>query len=160
MKNRVLVPELMDDPQLGPAEHVHALRGLRRINVWTGNASLVWRPIWQLAQAQRDRPFRVLDIATGSADIPIALAKRAAKCGIELEIDACDISEQALAFAETAAASGTARPRLFQHDILQLDIPQPYDVVMCSQFLHHLTEAQAAGVLARMAAAAMLRNSC
>ena len=35
MKQRVLVPELMDDPNLCPQEHAKALRGLRRINAFS-----------------------------------------------------------------------------------------------------------------------------
>lgn len=153
----MLIPELMDDPGLDPVEHVRALRGLQRINAWTRNASLAWRPIWQLAQTRDSRPLRVLDVATGAADIPIGLWQRAAARGVELEIDACDISGTALDYAAANCARAQARVRLFRHDILQQDIAERYDVVVCSQFLHHLTNEQAAEVLARMASAATHR---
>ena len=157
MKTRVLIPELMDDSDLDPVEHVRALKGLQRINAWTGNALLAWRPIWKLLHEIDCRSLRVLDVATGAADIPIGLWRRAAARGIELEIDACDISDTALEFAARNCVRAKARVRLFRHDILQQGIPEKYDVVFCSQFLHHLTNEQAAEVLAKMASAAMRR---
>ncbi|MBI2481042.1 MAG: nucleotide-binding protein, partial [Planctomycetia bacterium] len=42
-------------------------------------------------------------------------------------------------------------------DILRDDIPEQYDVVMCSQFLHHLTNEDAQAVLRRMKSAATKR---
>lgn len=154
MQNRVLIPELMDDPDLDPVEHERALRGLQRINAWTRNASLAWRAVFSLMRQHDLRSCRVLDLATGAADIPIGLWRRATAQGIELEIDACDISSQALEFAARNCARAATNIRLFQHDILQADIPEKYDVVICSQFLHHLTDEQAAAVLGKMAAAA------
>jgi len=162
MKTRVLLPELMDDPELDPAEHFRALRGLQRINTWTRNAALAWGPIAKLAKSLREdssegSALRVLDVATGAGDIPIGLWKRAKVHGIDIVLDACDISATALEFATTNCARRQAPVRLFQHDILAADIPETYDVVICSQFLHHLTNEQASHALATMAAAASRR---
>ena len=154
MRNRVLTPERMDDPELDHDEHRHALAGLRRINAWTGNAPLVWKQISNLARELSPRPLRVLDIATGAADIPIALHKASAAQGLKLEIDACDVSEQAIAFAAENCAAEHAAIQLFRLDILGDEIRAPYDVVMCSQFLHHLSTQEAEMVLRKMKSAA------
>ena len=154
MKTRYVIPELMDDPELAREDHFHALRGLRRINAWTGTASLLWRAIVQLAKTNDLRPLRVLDVATGAGDIPIELCKRAAREHVDIDIEACDVSEQALEFAEEQCHRAGASVRFFQHDVIQRKIPFTYDVVMCSQFLHHLTKQQAEDVLRTMMEAA------
>jgi len=157
MRTRALIPERMDDPELDAREHVQALRGLRRINAWTGNAALAWKHVSRAAREISGRPLRVLDIATGAADVPIALLKRSASCGLKLEMDACDFSEQAIAFAQEQSAAAKVPLRLFRHDILRDDIPERYDVVMCSQFLHHLPDEDVAVVLRKMRSTATRR---
>lgn len=157
MRTRVLISERMDDPELDRDEHLQALRGLRRINAWTGNASLVWKCVSSAARDSSSRPLRVLDIATGAADIPIALLKMSASHGVKLEIDACDFSDQALAIATENCAAARADVRLFRHDILRDELPERYDVVMCSQFLHHLPNEDVAVVLRKMKSAATRR---
>ena len=162
MKERILIPEQMDDPELDRRSHYCALRGLQRINRWTDNASLAWSPIRQLAAALNRTELSVLDIATGSADIPIQLASRAKRAGINLQIDACDISPQALELAEESCNRAGLQIRLFTLDVLEdesgqnYDAPK-YDIVMCSQFLHHLTDQQSLQVLTRMCDAAKYR---
>ncbi|MBC8355610.1 MAG: methyltransferase domain-containing protein [Planctomycetes bacterium] len=157
MQTRVLVPEQMDDPELDRDEHLKALSGLQRINAWTGNASLVWKHILPVARELSPRPLRVLDIATGAADIPIAVLKASASQGVKLEIDACDVSEQAIAFATEKCSTANVAVRLFPHDILRDEIPDQYDVVMCSQFLHHLTDEDVSVALKKMKSAATKR---
>jgi flavin-dependent dehydrogenase/2-polyprenyl-3-methyl-5-hydroxy-6-metoxy-1,4-benzoquinol methylase len=157
MRTRVLIPERMDDPELDRDEHARALRGLQRINAWTGNAALVWKHISNTAREIGARPLRVLDIATGSADVPIALLGMSASHGVKVEIDACDFSAQAIAIAAEKCAAANAAVRLFRHDIVRDEIADRYDVVMCSQFLHHLTNEQVAVVLRKMKSAAARR---
>lgn len=157
MQTRTLIPEQMDDPNLDRDEHLRALRGLRRINAWTRNASLVWQHVSKAARESSDRPLRLLDIATGAADIPIALLKMSASRGVKLKIDACDVSDQAIAFATEQCSVAKVAIRLFRHDVLRDEIPDQYDVVMCSQFLHHLTDEDAEIVLRKMKSAATKR---
>jgi 2-polyprenyl-3-methyl-5-hydroxy-6-metoxy-1,4-benzoquinol methylase len=147
----------MDDPALERHEHEKALRGLQRINAWTGNAALVWKHVAPVAGDHRDRPLRILDIATGAADIPIALAKAGAAAGHRLEIDACDCSATAIDFAAANCAAARVPVRLFRLDVLGEQIPARYDVVTCSQFLHHLSNAEVEIVLRKMSAAATRR---
>ncbi|MAD80314.1 MAG: methyltransferase domain-containing protein [Pirellulaceae bacterium] len=157
MQARVLIPEQMDDPDLDRHEHVKALRGLQRINAWTGNVSLVWKHVSTMAGESNSRLLRVLDIATGAADVPIGILKASASQGVNLEIDACDFSDQAIAIATENCSTANARVRLFRHDILHDEIPERYDVVICSQFLHHLSNEEVEIVLHKMKSAATRR---
>ena len=147
LARRDRIPELMDDPGLDPEEHRRALAGLARLNRWSRSADVLWRPIRDHARAV-GRPVRVLDVATGSGDVPLALARRAGRGGLPVEVAGCDISP-------TAVAAATARGvTAFVHDVLRDPLPGGYDVVTCSLFLHHLSDDDAVTLLGRMKDAA------
>jgi len=150
--SRVLVGELMDDPALDPAEHVHALRGLARLNA-ISRAPGVLYPILRREAQMLDRPLTIVDIATGSADIPVALLRRAKRDGVRFDIIACDISPVALEHARDRASSAQVKIVTQRLDILREEPPSA-DVLVCSLFLHHLTDEQVRLVLTRMCAAA------
>jgi 2-polyprenyl-3-methyl-5-hydroxy-6-metoxy-1,4-benzoquinol methylase len=149
---RVLVGELMDDPALDPEEHAHALRGLARLNAMSRVPASLY-PILRREAAKLDRPLTIADIATGSADVPVALLERAKRDGVRLDVTASDISERALETAKDRAAAANVTLHTQPLDVLRADFPRA-DVVMCSLFLHHLTDDQVATVLRKMAAAA------
>jgi hypothetical protein len=69
---------------------------------------------------------------------------------VRLDIAACDVSP--IAIAEAAKAGGAVR--FFVHDALQQTLPEEYDILTSSLFLHHLSEPDAVGLLARMQHAA------
>jgi 2-polyprenyl-3-methyl-5-hydroxy-6-metoxy-1,4-benzoquinol methylase len=156
LRDRCRQPELMDQPGLELALHWRALEGLRRINAMSRTSAILWRPIAMLAAADRekDRTTRALDLATGGGAIPIVLSRRAARRGFRVTIDGCDKSPQAIEFASQEAAARGVQSRFFVLDVLNQPLPEDYDIIMCSLFLHHLDEASAISLLKRMAAAA------
>jgi len=151
---RRLQPEVMDQPGLDPRRHRQALAGLRRLNLWSGSAGMLWPPLAALARAAAPRPLRVLDLATGGGDVPIRLWRRARRAGLPVIVEGCDVSAVAVEHATTEAARRGAEVRFFRADALAGELPDGYDAVVCSLFLHHLTEDQAVGLLRRMADAA------
>jgi 2-polyprenyl-3-methyl-5-hydroxy-6-metoxy-1,4-benzoquinol methylase len=153
LRKRVRQPEIMDQPGLEENLHVEALRGLERINRW----SLAGRVLWPAVKAllpRKQGPVRLLDVATGGADVPLYLWQKAKKAGWPLQIDACDRSGTALSHARQRASQVGAAVHFFQWDVLAGPFPDNYDVVMCSLFMHHLEEDQAIQVLNHMAQAA------
>jgi 2-polyprenyl-3-methyl-5-hydroxy-6-metoxy-1,4-benzoquinol methylase len=138
-------PELMDDPALDPAEHRRALAGLARINAVSGSAGLLWPPLRRLAR-QLNRPLRVLDIATGSGDVPLALHRRAVNENLAITFAGCDLSPVAI----DVAKKSTAPVEFFTHDVLNDPLPAGYDAFTCSLFLHHLDEPDVIGLLRKM----------
>lgn len=149
---RVLVGELMDDPALDLTEHAHALRGLARLNALSG-VTRQFYPILRTLAARIDRPLTIVDIATGSADLPVALLRRARRDGVRLAITACDISPVAIENARDRARAAGVELSTRQLDVLHEDPPLA-DVLTCALFLHHLTDDQVQVVLQKMAAAA------
>ncbi|HET6654606.1 MAG TPA: methyltransferase domain-containing protein [Gammaproteobacteria bacterium] len=151
LSQRQLEGELMDDPLLNARAHERALRGLSRISRISRTAATVWRPIAAIARAQPGRTLSVLDIATGGGDLPIALAQRAQRQGIALDVQGCDISADAVSYARAAAVRADAPVRFFRADVLEEGLPEHYDIVTASLFLHHLADAQVVTLLRQLA---------
>jgi 2-polyprenyl-3-methyl-5-hydroxy-6-metoxy-1,4-benzoquinol methylase len=141
----------MDQPGLEPRRHEAALRGLARVNLWSGSAGILWP--W-LADLARRGPVRGLDLATGAGDVPVRLWRRARRAGLDLQLAGCDRSLTAVEHARGRARRAGAAVEFFACDVLTEPVPEGYDVVTCSLFLHHLDEYAAVGLLRRMAAAA------
>ncbi|MBW3596799.1 MAG: methyltransferase domain-containing protein [Planctomycetes bacterium] len=151
---RVVEPEVMDDPALDPRQHERALAGLRRINWLSGSDRLVWGPVARLAKSRNLRRLRVIDIATGGGDVPLALWRRGQRRGLELEILGLDISPVAVEVAQQQADAAGAKVGFQSLDVFREPLPEDYDVVICSLFLHHLDRGQAIELLRIMAGAA------
>ena len=147
----------MDQVGLGITEHFAALQGLARINWLSRSDAILWPPIERLARADPRSTIRVLDLATGGGDVPLALMRRAVRTGLNLRIDGCDVSPQAVEFARWKGAASGLAVSFFTLDVLNEVLPAGYDVLTCSLFLHHLDEADATSFL-RKAAEATGRN--
>lgn len=152
LRQRTLVPEEMDRPDLPASLHEHALTGLARLNWWSGSARILWPPIRRLAAQITDRPLRLLDVACGAGDVIVALARRASRAGIALDCLGVDISPTALAHARRRAAAAGVSVNFGRRDVLTDSPLAGFDVVTSSLFLHHLSDEQAVELLSRMAA--------
>lgn len=164
------MPERMDDPALPPAVHRAALNGLARINRFSRTAAALWRALRdQAADAARaGGALRVLDVASGGADVSLDLWRRSNAAGMPMELTACDVSATALAVAQVRAAAMGAALRCVQLDLLSAPAERelraaasgfvpapghaepPFDVVLCTLFLHHLAAPQAIALLRLM----------
>lgn len=155
MLTRKRVPELMDDPTLDYSSHAEALRGLERLNFVSTSAASLWAQIKPLTQQQHSsKPLRILDIATGGGDIPVALLKAAALDGVQIEIVGSDLSQSSIKYASQHALEKQASVDFIQLDALQDDLPPSFDVVMTNLFTHHLDPPDVIKLLVKMAAAA------
>lgn len=145
----------MDDPALPPQEHDRALADLARLNSLARSATILWptvRSELRLAAAQR-RVATVMDVATGSGDIPVALDRMARAERLPVRWIGIDASAHALARAQDRASRSGTSIELHQADAVQA-LPVRADVVISSLFLHHLTETQAIAALRTMHGAA------
>ena len=144
----------MDDPGLDPVSHAHALRGLARLNRLARSERIPWKSLRRWVDGRtRTEPFSVLDIATGSGDVPLALARHARHANLDLELHGCDISPVALEHARERAKALGMTFTGFRQDAIREPFARSYDVVICNLFLHHLTEADAIRLLEHAAGA-------
>lgn len=139
-------PEWMDRPQPVSPELVRDLRNLRLLNRYFGSHALItyfvrrWiRPGMQM---------RVIDLATGSGDIPRLVIDYARKIGATVRVDAID---QQLSTLEIARKLSDGYPEIVFHrgDILLFGNEQKYDIVLCSLALHHFSDEAAVQLLSR-----------
>jgi 2-polyprenyl-3-methyl-5-hydroxy-6-metoxy-1,4-benzoquinol methylase len=147
---RKLEPERMDDPDLEAERHFEALRGIESINRWSGSLSIVWPSLVALAQQEPHRTLRVLDLATGAGDIPIGVCLRARQAGLRIHVSGCDRSPVAVTHARQRSKHAGVELDFFTLDALSEELPNDYDAIMCSLFLHHLETAEAERFLSRM----------
>lgn len=154
MQNRCRIAELMDDPGLDPAQHDAALRGLGRINRLSRTLERVTRTIQAETGPAAKGPLKILDIASGGGDLALGLSRFAKNRGLPWEVSGADISPHAVEHAGQKAAAMGLQTQFYVLDAVNQPVPQPYDVVMCSLFLHHLGEEEAGKLLKNMAAAA------
>jgi len=153
LQERQHIAEMMDDPSLDAAAHREALTDLARINRISFGAEILWPALRKLARSHAG-PLRVLDLATGRGDVPLRLRQKAQRERLEVRWSACDISPTAINEAQSNARDAGAEIAFFLHDIVNQPLSERYDVVMCSLFLHHLSEGDAVRVLRHMRAAA------
>lgn len=142
--------EWLDHPGVDRQELAANLRHLRLLNHWMGWSAAVWRDIEALMRRRGLRCATVLDVATGSADIPRELVRRASVRGLHLRALASDISPPVLAEARLAGAAG-AGVELLQHDAARLPLrDEGVDVGLCCLAAHHFGPAALATVLAEL----------
>jgi 2-polyprenyl-3-methyl-5-hydroxy-6-metoxy-1,4-benzoquinol methylase len=128
--------ELMDRPDVDPKLLAANLRDLRWLNALLGWRRSCVRTVASLTEAEGLRAVRLLDVATGSADIPLAIANWAQRHGIALEGVVSDAHPRTVHTAERAARR--AGLTVVRHDALHCPFPtRSFDIVMCNLALHH-----------------------
>lgn len=145
----------MDDPAADPAELARSLVFIRRVNRWFGyNRSTIAHLERFAATWPQDRPIRILDIATGSADVPLAVLRWAARTRRDVRIVGVDLHEKTVAAARRLVADAgvsTDTLSIVQGDATTLPFADgSFDYAMTSMFLHHLDEPVIVKVLREM----------
>jgi 2-polyprenyl-3-methyl-5-hydroxy-6-metoxy-1,4-benzoquinol methylase len=150
--------EIMDEAQPLSAALERDLRNLRQLNRFFGSYDLVqyfldhWipGPVAGANSEKSRKALRVIDLATGSGDIPRLVATHARKIGAEVSIDAIDAQPSTL---DVARALSAEFPEIKFHegDIRTWKSSEPYDIVLCSLVLHHFSNEDAVRVLAHAA---------
>lgn len=129
-------PELLDEPAHAPGELEQSLAQVAEVNRMLGGTRAVLRALRPFATPGSE--LRVLDIGTGSADIPLAIARWAARRSVQVRIVATDVHPQ----MRRIAAAGTAPfARVISvEDADALALPygdDDFDVALLSLTLHH-----------------------
>lgn len=150
--------ELMDDPAIGEADHLHALSALARINAVSRTAARLAEGAGELIARAQPAPGlpRVVDVACGGGDVTIDLARRLARVtDADVRVMGIDVSSRAVERSRQAAARAGVDVAFEVRDALGAGCPA-CDVAVSSLFLHHLDDEAACGLLRSMADAARL----
>jgi SAM-dependent methyltransferase len=134
--------EMMDLPGQPRALLEEDLRNLRVINRSLGNYRNVVRGLNRLVRAQKIDRFSLLDVGTGSGDIPTVIARWARCHAVAARISALEPEP-------VTVAQAAAQTRNFPEvTVVRGDATAPpfhaaaFDFVLASQLLHHFSEEQ------------------
>lgn len=153
-------PELMDDPACDAVELAGALDALSAANRWLGGLSAVARPLERALAGRPPGPIDLLDVGTGSGDIPRALGRRLRAAGWSPRFCLTDNHAATLRIARRRARH-PVRPGLGpsvgdgagETWFVRLAAPRlpfstgAFDVALAGTMLHHLETPAAAAFL-------------
>lgn len=163
---RRLGHELMDDPGVPREPLARALGFIRWINARMGGTRALLAHLRRWSVAHRwprvgEGAVTLLDVGTGSADIPVAARAWGLAEGYDLRITGIDLHDTTLdlarQFVDRQRAAVRAGIELRKADALALDEAVPrgsFDYAHAGLFLHHLPEDAIVRVLRSMDRAA------
>ena len=148
----------MDEPHVDPATLRDSLRFIRRVNTLLRYTRATISHLERFsARWRRDETIRLIDFATGSADVPLAILRWADRKNWPMQIVGIDLHATTAQTAQQEAAAQSAR---FKSDnrlvIMQadaMDAPfadRSFHYALSSMFLHHLDENEVVRVLREM----------
>lgn len=137
---RIYEEELLDAGEGTDDDVARSLVDLRRVNRFLGGSRVVLRAISSLLQDSSLREVSLLDVGTGSADVPMAVAENCRKHGLDTFMAAVDISERNLRISRTLLGVNSGI-HLVRADSLKLPFAaRSFDFVTASLFLHHFRD--------------------
>jgi hypothetical protein len=138
------VLEMMDRDEPPAAELERDLERIRQLNLWFGSYHLVMTFIRRWIKP-RDK-LRIVDLATGSGDIPRLIVDYTRTIDASVEIDAVDRQPATL---EAARKLSTEYPDISYREanILEWNPDRQYDIALCSLALHHFSNDDATRLL-------------
>src|SRR2546421_8222206 len=132
-------PELMDRPQPVSAELEADLRNLRQLNRYFGSYRLIEHFLRRWLEPRTE--MRILDLATGSGDIPRLVVDYARRTGASVTLTAIDQQGSTLQIARQLSAD-YPEIEFVEANVLEFE-DEAYDIVLCSLALHHFAETDA-----------------
>jgi ubiquinone/menaquinone biosynthesis C-methylase UbiE len=146
--------EWMDEPDADPAELRQSLRFIQRINSLLGYTRATIKHLERFSRSWKPgQRIDIIDLATGSADIPRGILRWADRRGFNVHIVGVDRHPVTV----QAADAGPPDPRLsiIQGDVFNLPFgPGSFDYALTAMFLHHLDDGEVVSVLKTMSSLA------
>jgi ubiquinone/menaquinone biosynthesis C-methylase UbiE len=140
----------MDEGGADPAQLRKSLAFIQRVNRYFGYARATIHHLDRLTRTwPGGRPIEILDLATGSADIPRAILKWADAKRFDVRVVAVDRQRPTI----QTARDWNSEPRLHlvQADVFDLPFePASFDYVTANMFFHHLSEDQVVTLMQSM----------
>lgn len=158
---RIYEEEMLDAGEGTDQDVARSLSDLRRINRFLGGRKVVLNALSSCLDGAREESLSLLDVGTGSADIPMAVAGHCKSRGLQAFIAAVDISERNLRISR-AHLGVSPEVHLVQANSLELPFAErSFDFVTASLFLHHFRDDDVVSLLAdfgRIARRAVIVN--
>jgi len=152
LENRSTESEYLDSADCDPELAGESYRFMEKVNRFFGGISNVRRFIEEESKGRRSNsPMRILDIGSGSCDIPIALSRWARLRGIPVRFTCLEINGPALKMAnEKIKSSGETSIELLQEDVFTHQPDEPYDCAVASMCFHHFDDEGIVALMKRL----------
>jgi SAM-dependent methyltransferase len=143
--------EMMDLSNNNPELLAEDLRNLRLLNRYLRGSRSVLMALWRMLGGAPPGPLSILDVGTGSADIPAAILAKAKRCNVAARIVAIE-ADPITAKIAVGLTQRHAEIEIIRGDASALPfLPGAFDFVVASQFLHHFSEAKIVDLLKQWA---------
>lgn len=147
--------EHMDRPDVDPDALAGALGHVAGVNRWLGGTRALLRHLHDAlsdpAPHDHRRPASILDVGTGSGDLPLALSQWARDQGREVEITGVDLHERTLGVA-VGRTGADPSIQVLRADGLRLPFETgAFDLALLSMTLHHMDGPALVAVLRELA---------
>jgi SAM-dependent methyltransferase len=140
-------PELIDRPGMDRVLLREELQILEDLNRRLCGHQLAIEYVQRFLRSTQTKSLDIVDLGTGAADIPRAIAVWARQRRIPVTITAVDRSPEVLQIAGESCRNWPDI-RLEQHDLRALPYADgSFDLVLCSLALHHFDSADAIAIL-------------
>ncbi len=145
--------EWMDADGVDARELRKSLRFIRQVNALFGYTRATLSHLARFSRGwRRGERIEIVDLATGSADVPLAIVRWGERRGFDVRVVGIDRHEKTVHAARDATVN-EPRIRIVQGDALRLPFDAgSFDYAICSMFLHHLSDQEAEAVLRAMGA--------
>ena len=149
---RATAKEFLDQPECGPSLAAASYRFMELVNGCFGGTRVVRRFLSAEAGCRNiNTPLRILDIGSGSCDIPLAVSRWARTRAIPMEITCLEVADQAVAIARRKLAiADDPAVHLIQEDAFTHQPSEPYDCAVASMCFHHFDNDQILMLLQRL----------
>jgi 2-polyprenyl-3-methyl-5-hydroxy-6-metoxy-1,4-benzoquinol methylase len=144
--------EFLDRADCDPALAAASYRFMETVNARFGGIRIVRRFLSaETAGRYTGSPLRILDIGSGSCDIPLAVSRWACAQDIPLHFTCLEMAGHAVDIARRQLArAGNSAVQLIQEDAFTHQPAEPYDCAVASMCFHHFSNAQILTLVQRL----------
>lgn len=150
--SRATEKEFLDRPDCDPALAAASYRFMETVNGYFGGTRIVRRFLaTETAGRQVGAPLRILDIGSGSCDIPLAVSRWARSRDIPLHFTCLETGSHAVDIARgKLARADNPAVQLLEEDVFTHQPAEPYDCAVASMCFHHFSDAQILALLQKL----------
>lgn len=150
--SRATAHEFLDGPDCDPELAAASYRFMELVNGCFGGTRIVRRFLHAETTRHHDAaPLRVLDIGSGSCDIPLAVSRWARLSGIPMHFTCLEMADHAMDIARRQLAKADdPAVRLLQEDVFSHHPLEPYDCAVASMCFHHFSNEHILALLRRL----------
>jgi SAM-dependent methyltransferase len=149
---RAIQPEYLDSKDCDPQLAYSSYRFMKWVNRFGGGAKAVMNYLTREISRNGDsRTIRILDIGSGTCDIPLAILKWARKRPQKIEFTCLETNETALKIAaENIKRSGFDAIELKDESIFEFNCMEHFDYAIGSMFFHHFHNEQILNLIEKL----------